>query len=81
MNSVYKDVKKMREDTQKKYSYWKEVLREHPNFPDAYYQAAWYADLLGDRQNAFIFLDKALLLNPDFKEAKTLHKQLEQEGK
>lgn len=49
--------------------YWENVAKKQPDFPDAYYQASWYSYILGERQKAFDYINKALLLHPTFKEA------------
>ncbi len=54
------------------YTYWKDVVRVHPNLTDAYYNAAIYSVQLGDNRTAITYLDKALELDPDFTKAKEL---------
>lgn len=58
------------------YSYWKEVAEIQKNSPDAYYQAGLHAAEIGKRQEAGELLNKAILLDPGFVEAKELIKNL-----
>lgn len=75
--NVYQSVKSQREYVIKKEIYWEDVITQYPNFPDAYYQAASYALKLSDNKKAEKFLNEALLLDPNFKEAIELKKELE----
>lgn len=47
-----------------KYYYWKKVVLDHPNFPDALVQAALYADSLGYYEEAVEYLNSAQLQDP-----------------
>ncbi len=54
------------------FTYWETVAREHENFPQAYYKAAFYAMQLGKRKVAVAYLNRALSLDPGFEEAQRL---------
>lgn len=69
--------KTVREKEEKKLVYWEEVVKNHPNYPDGYYQAALSAIRLKQWQKAKDFLKKALLLDPNFKEAQELSRFVE----
>lgn len=69
---------RMREEN--RLSYWQAVIKRHPDFPDAYYEAAVSAAKLKEKEKALDLLQKALLLDPTFKEADIFQKQLEKEG-
>lgn len=58
------------------FDYWEDVVKRHPNFPDAYYNAALYAGMLNQKERSAALLDRALTLDPDFKEAMELEQQL-----
>lgn len=58
------------------FTYWRGIAEKHPNSPDAFYEAGFYAAELGDKLKAQKFLDEALSLDPSFEKAKTLSQQL-----
>ncbi|OIP57234.1 MAG: hypothetical protein COX79_02675 [Candidatus Levybacteria bacterium CG_4_10_14_0_2_um_filter_36_16] len=74
--NIYQSVKSQRAYVVQKEKYWEGVITQHPNFPDAYYQAASYVLKLSDSKKAEKFLNKALMLDPNFKEAIELKKSL-----
>lgn len=74
--NVYQAVKSQRTYVVQKEKYWEGVIVQHPNFPDAYYQAASYALKLSDSKKAEKLLNEALILDPNFKEAIELKKNL-----
>lgn len=57
--------------------YWEEVIRKHPNFPDAYYQAGVHSLRLNSGEKALMYLDKAILLDPAFEDALKLKSSLQ----
>ena len=56
------------------FTYWRGIAEKHPNSPDAFYEAGYYAAELGDKSKAQKFLDEALKLDPSFEKAKALEK-------
>lgn len=60
-------------------SYWEEIVEKHPNFPDGYYNAALYAAMLGEREKATELLERALVLDPTFNDAKKLEEEINEE--
>ena len=58
------------------FNYWRRIAEKHPNSPDAFYEAGFYAAELGDKSKAQKFLDEALRLDPSFEKAKRLSQQL-----
>lgn len=76
LNGLYEKTEHDKKQTLQSLQYWKNVVEKHPNYPDAYFEAALYSYEIGDMQNAFIFLNNALLLNPHFKEAQDLKEKL-----
>ena len=59
------------------FNYWRGIAEKHPNSPDAFFEAGFYAAELGDKSKAQKFLDEALRLDPSFERAKALEKILE----
>ena len=57
--------------------YWEKVVMDYPSSPDGYYNAAIFAGMLGDKQKALNYLDKALKLDPDFGDARKLEERLD----
>lgn len=68
------EAKQARQETLENFSYWVEVSRKHPNSPDAFFEAGYYAAKLGDEETALNFLDEALRLDPSFERARELEK-------
>ena len=60
----------------KRLVYWNSIIEKLPNSPDAYFQAAAYSYALGEGVQARAYLDRALYLDPEFKEAMELRKKL-----
>ena len=58
------------------FNYWRGIAEKHPNSPDAFFEAGFYAAELGDKSKAQKFLDEALRLDPSFEKAKALAQQL-----
>lgn len=74
--NIYNQVRNERIHAINRLTYWNKVIENHSNFPDAYYQAAVYSYSLGDTKRAGELLDKALFLDPQFKDAMELRKRL-----
>ena len=58
------------------FNYWRGISEKHPNSPDAFYEAGFYAAELGDKSKAQKFIDEALRLDPSFEKAKSLSRRL-----
>ena len=56
--------------------YWEDVIRANPNYPDAYYNAAYFAARTGNSRLALRYVDSALYLDQDFEEAKELKSEI-----
>ena len=72
----YGELRKNHRETVNSLDYWEKVVMNYPAFPDGYYNAAIFAGMLGEKQKALNYLDKALKLDPDFEDAKELASQL-----
>lgn len=75
----YQEIRERRLEVSDNYDYWKDVVRDHPNLPDAYYNAGFYAYRLGDKISALDLLDRAIELDPSFDKALKLSRQLTDE--
>ncbi len=58
------------------YIYWSEVAENHPNSPDAYYNAGKYAYELNKLNEAVELLDHAIELDPGFEKAILLQEKI-----
>lgn len=76
LSSGYYQAKVEREYATKRLAYWNDVIENYSNFTDAYFQAAVYSYALGDNKKAREFLDRALYLDPEFKDAMELRRKL-----
>lgn len=56
--------------------YWEDVIRAYPNYPDAYYNASYYAAKSGDARLGLRYVDSALYLDSSFEEAKELKEEI-----
>jgi tetratricopeptide (TPR) repeat protein len=56
--------------------YWEEVITAHENYPDAYFNAAVYAYRLKNKEKAYKYIEKSLLLDPLFVDAKVLREKI-----
>lgn len=77
----YKVVQEKREQAILELSKWERVVVLRPNYPDAYFQAAYTAFELKDKEKALMYLQKALLLDPEFKQAEMLMDYLTRDKK
>ncbi len=57
---------------------WQKIISEKPDYRDGYIQAAFLAYRLKNLDAARMYIDKALLLDPNFETAKTLQKYISQ---
>lgn len=70
--------RQIKEQKIKEYKYWISVIQQHPDYPDAYYNAAVYAYELNSPHQAKMLLDTALVLDPQFTEAIVLRAKIEE---
>lgn len=71
------DVKVLHAKEVKNLLYWEAITTKYPSYPDGYYKAAVSAVRLRDNTRALRYLNEALTLDPFFKEARELKKQIE----
>lgn len=75
---TYKKVEQTRRNEIDRMLYWEEVSAQYPQFPDAYYKAAYHALRLGYPERASKHLTKAVFIDPTFEDAKILQKQIQE---
>lgn len=73
----YEAVKQKRNDLVDQLGKWERVALVHPNYPDAYFRAAYFAYEIRDTKKARYYLQKALVLDPGFTAAYKLMKLIE----
>lgn len=59
-----------------KINFWNSIADKYPGYPDAYFNIAVLYYKVGDLGNSQKFLNKTLLLNPNYKDAKKLEEKL-----
>lgn len=59
-------------------SYWEDVLKRHPGYRDAAFKLAVLSLQLGQENEAKIYNDLALQIDPNFKQGRDFVKRLEQ---
>lgn len=69
--------KKEYEENAKQFQYWNGVALQFPNIPDILYNASVSALNVGKNSDAIHYLDKALQIDPLFKDARELRKSIE----
>lgn len=57
-------------------NFWNSIADKYPGYPDAYFNIAVLYYKVGDLGNSQKFLNKTLLLNPNYKDAKKLGDKL-----
>lgn len=75
----YKDNQRLkieREKISNEISFWKSASEKYPNFRDAYFKLAILNYQLKDFKKSKEYLDKALRIDPNFKEGRVLEKKL-----
>lgn len=71
------EAKAARKEALDNFTYWREVAEKHPNSPDAFYEAGYYAAILRDKETALKYIEDAIRLDPDFKRATELKGKLD----
>lgn len=72
----YALLEKKRTATLKKLVSWEKEITKYPTYPEVYYNAALYAETVGDRQKALEYVNRSILLNPNFEASKKLQQKL-----
>ena len=74
----YAAVRQKREVLLDELTKWERVAAMHPNYTDAYFQAAYYAYEVRDNKKSLLYLQKALNLDPGFTAAQKLKNLIEE---
>lgn len=72
----YRQLSQQQNENLQKLSYWEKVLSDRPQYPAAYFEAALYAAKLNQPQKAIEYLQRVLVLDPNFKEARDFAEKL-----
>lgn len=72
----HQNLKQARMQEISRFHYWEKIVVAHVNYTDAYYQAALAATRLNEKVKAVKYLDHALILDPNFKDAEKLRQEL-----
>lgn len=75
INQVTK-IQIQRKEAEHQVSYWENVVKEHPNYRDAYFTLALLEYQLGNSANARSYLDKTFYIDPNFEEGRKLERLL-----
>lgn len=62
---------------EQKLVYWEKVVEKSSNYPDGWYNAAYFSLRLNERDKALMYLKKALNLDPNFQKADDLKNKIE----
>lgn len=73
---VYSQLQAQREKDLKMLATWEHLITKYPNYPEVYYNAAFYGARVGDREKALQYVEKSLRLNPNFTPSSVLQKEL-----
>lgn len=65
-----------RKNIEKEINFWEKIAEKYQDYPDIYLKIASLEYKLGDKQAAQIFIDKALSINPDAKQARVLGEKI-----
>lgn len=72
----YSSIKAQRSAAIAKLQLWESTVKKHPTYPQAYYEAAYYAAVLGNLEKSNEYLEKALSLRENYEEAKQLQLEI-----
>lgn len=70
----YRKLKNERAKVQSDISFWKNVVVQKPDYRDAYLELAILEYKLGDKEQAKFYLDKSLILDPNFQKGREFQK-------
>lgn len=76
----YQELNAKRQEISSKINFWKSIASKYSGYPDAYFNIAVLYFELNDLQNSRVYLDRTLMLNPNYKNALELDKSLKEKG-
>ena len=65
----YKQISNERLKEEESLAYWEKIVKAHPAYPAAYFEAAVYSAKTNEGEKAIVYLQQALLVDPNFTEA------------
>ena len=74
----YRQISAQRQNLEEKINFWQSIADKYEGYKDAYFQIALLAYRLGNFEKAKEYNNKALLLDPNFEDAKKLEALLEE---
>ena len=81
LNNIRKEkqITEVRKELEKEAKVWQEIANKYQGYKDAYFQLGLIQYKLGNFDRAKYYLDKALFIDPNFKEARKLQKIIVEE--
>lgn len=76
----FQTLQTQRKDLISKINFWSSIAEKYSGYPDAYLNISSLYFQLNDLKNARKYIDKTLLLNPDYEIAKQLAEKISQKG-
>ena len=77
LNSV-KEITSQRQAASKEISYWKNISSQYEDYRDVYFRIAALEYKMGNTQQSTEYMQKALLLDPNFEAGKVLGEKIKQ---
>ena len=74
----YRQISAQRQNLEEKINFWQSIADKYEGYKDAYFQIALLEYRLGNFEKAKEYNNKALLLDPNFEDAKKLEALLEE---
>ena len=76
----YQSLDAQRKDLISKINFWNSIAEKYTGYPDAYLNISSLYFQLDDLSNARKYINKTLLLNPDYEKARQLEEKINQKG-
>jgi len=76
----YQSLDTQRKDLISKINFWNSIAEKYTGYPDAYLNISSLYFQLDDLGNARKYINKTLLLNPDYEKARQLEEKINQKG-
>ena len=73
-----KEITSQREAVSKEISYWKNISSQYEDYRDVYFRIAALEYKMGNTQQSTEYMQKALLLDPNFEAGKVLGEKIKQ---
>lgn len=76
----FQTLQTQRKDLISKINFWNSIAEKYTGYPDAYLNISSLYFQLDDLSNARKYINKTLLLNPDYEKARQLEEKISQKG-